>query len=108
MGKVFYAVTASITDPATARAYRDWLEGGHADAVIAGGAESARVVELDSEGTHRIETQYVFPSRAAFEAYEAGPAVELRADGRRRFAEGVVFERRVGEIVFTHAAGDSD
>ena len=108
MAKVYYAVTASIADPATARAYRDWLAGGHVDAVIAGGAESARVIEVDSDGAHRIETQYVFTSREAFEAYEAGPAVELRADGRRRFAEGVAFERRVGEVVSVHTAADVD
>jgi len=106
MPKLFYAVTATINDRATARDYLAWLAEGHTAAVIDGGAESARVIVLDhDDGANdeaaptRIETQYVFPSREAFAAYEAGPAIPLREEGKRRFAtRGIAFERRSGKI----------
>jgi len=102
MPKLFYAVTASIEDDATATEYLDWLTQGHVAQVLKGGAESALIVRL-ARFAHdqpvRLETQYVFPSREAFDAYEQGPAIELREDGRQRFADrGVSFERRVGEF----------
>ncbi len=103
MPKLFYAVTATIGDAALRDEYVGWLTGGHIEAVIAGGAESARLVVLDGDGPARVETQYVFPSRDVFEAYQAGPAVPLREDGVRRFGgRGVVFERRIGEVAAEH------
>lgn len=99
MPAFFYSVTATIEDPAVASEYAGWLLQGHTDAVLRGGALSARVIRLDGE-TRRIETQYVFPSRDIFADYEAGPAIALREEGRRRFAgRGVTFERRWGEIL---------
>lgn len=99
MSAFFYSVTATIEHPAVAREYTEWLLHGHTDAVIRGGALSARVIRLDDESI-RIETQYLFPSRGAFSDYEAGPAVELREEGRRLFAgRGVAFERRSGELL---------
>lgn len=116
MPAIIYTVTASIpaSDPAsaqaTAREFLGWLTGGHTAEVIAGGATSASVVVLDPEPDEqapptRIETRYRFPSRAAFDAYEAGPAIPLREDGRSRFGGRVAFERRVGEVIQEDAQG---
>jgi hypothetical protein len=35
-----------------------------------------------------VESRYLFESRAAFDAYEAGPGIALRADGTRLFPAG--------------------
>lgn len=110
MPAFIYTVTATIpaSDPAsgasTAREFIDWLTGGHTAEVIEGGATSATVITLDPDPDEqsppmRIETRYRFPSRAAFDAYEAGPAIPLREDGRSRFGGRVAFERRVGEAI---------
>lgn len=119
-GPVFYAVTATLPDEATAAEYSSWLADGHVQHVIRGGAESARVVRLDPDSTPspglagqaeapvrcRIETQYQFPSRAAFDRYVREVAPRLRADGLERFpaSRGVGFERRLGGVVGTWRA----
>ena len=98
--RILYAVTATLPDEAISREYIAWLEGGHVDAVIDGGAHSAMIVRLEGEPV-RIETQYIFPTRDVFVRYEQKHAPALRADGMQRFGSGrgVSFERRVGEIV---------
>jgi hypothetical protein len=78
-----YSVHAEFADEATRENYLDWLRDGHALAVVReGGALSAEVTLLDSGA---VESRYLFESRAAFDAYEAGPGVPLRADGARLF-----------------------
>jgi hypothetical protein len=107
MARVLYAVTATLPDRATLEEYVAWLEDGHVDHVIKGGAHSAMIVRLDPQargggaGPFRVETQYVFATRELFEQYEARHAPALRADGLKRFppARGVTMERRIGEIV---------
>ncbi|TVQ31080.1 MAG: DUF4286 family protein [Phycisphaeraceae bacterium] len=98
--RIFYAVTATLPDEATLCEYIAWLEGGHVEAVIKGGAHSVMIVRLEGEPV-RIETQYIFSTRERFEQYEQKHAPALRADGMQRFGSGrgVSFERRVGEIV---------
>lgn len=103
MAALFYAVTATLPSKEIAAEYVGWLEGGHVQDVIAGGASEAKIVRLDDEGggAVRIETQYTFPSRGAFQYYEKEHAPALREIGRDRFASrGVTFERRVGAIEF--------
>ena len=85
------------------RAYLDWLAGGHAAQVLAGGADRAEVVRLQGDSL-QVETRYRFPDRAAFDRYERDHAPALRADGLARFGEaGIRFERTVGTIL--HADG---
>lgn len=52
---------------------------------------------------HRAEVRYMFDSEAAFRAYEAGPAVSLRAEGIALFGpeseHSVRFERTVGIVL---------
>lgn len=99
MGRIVYSVVATLPDPRMLDEYVAWLTGGHVDGVIEGGALSGEVVRLDGEGL-RVESRYVFADRAAFERYEREFAPALRADGAARFGNaGVVFERRVGEVM---------
>lgn len=99
---VAYTVTATLPDERTLAAYLDWLRSGHVQAVLAAGALEARIVQLiEPARPLRVQTRYVFASRAAFEAYERERAPALRAEGLARFgpAAGVAFTRELGEIV---------
>lgn len=62
--------------------------------LFSGGAVSAEMIRLDrDDGKAAVQASYLFPSRTAFDAYCAGPALELRADGLKRFADtGKVLE----------------
>ena len=78
-----YTVRSEFPDAATRARYLEWLCGGHAAALVSeGGALRAEVAELDDGA---VEARYTFASREAFDAYEAGPAIALRADGAVRF-----------------------
>ncbi len=94
-----YSVRIEVPDEAMASELLDWLEHDHASDVVRAGALMAEVVRLDGEQPV-IETRYHFASREAFEAYEAGPAVLLRAEGRERFGpeRGVKMIRSVGVV----------
>ncbi|WP_189168467.1 DUF4286 domain-containing protein [Pilimelia anulata] len=92
-----YTVRAEFELPERRRDYLSWLADGHAADVVAAGAAEARVITLDER---TVEVRYLFPSASAFAAYEAGPAVALRADGAARFGTpDVRFSRSTGEVV---------
>ena len=104
--KLVYTVTAECPDEATAADFLAWLTNGHlADVIRVGNAEAAQAIRLDplpgeAPGSPiRIESRYIFPSRAAFEAFDTGPAKALRAEGIALFADArnVKFSRRTGE-----------
>ena len=102
--RICYTVTATLPDEEVSRSYLRWLEDGHVDAVVDGGAHSAMIVRLerDSPGDpHRVQTVYVFPTREAFDGYVRHTAPALREDGVRRFGSvaGVSFTRTIGEVV---------
>lgn len=103
MTRILYVVTATLPDEATAREYVAWLEDGHVDQVINGGAHSGMIVRLDGAAGERprVETHYVFSTREMFDQYVAKHAPALRAEGLKKFPaeRGIVFERRLGEIV---------
>lgn len=103
MTAIAYTVRATLPDDAAADRYISWLEDGHIDAVIKGGAHSAMIVRLDREGPGdrpRVEVRYIFSTRAAFEGYVREHAPALRADGLKHFGpeSGVAFERSTGEV----------
>jgi len=80
---VVYSVRAEFADPGTRDRYIEWLREGHSMAVVReGGALSGEVTVLEDGA---VESRYLFGSRAAFDAYEAGPAVALRAEGALHF-----------------------
>lgn len=101
--RIAYDVTATLPDEATAAEYIAWLEDGHLDKVIEGGAHSAMIVRLDGPagGSVRVETRYVFSTRENFDRYVEKFAPALRAEGLKRFPAGsaVAFERRTGVIL---------
>jgi hypothetical protein len=93
-----YSVRSEFSDPQTRQRYLDWLTGGHAQALITeGGALRAEVALLD-DGS--VETRYLFASREAFAAYEAGPAVALRADSVAKFppSDAIRTTRSIGDL----------
>jgi hypothetical protein len=80
--------------------YVAWLEDGHLQAVLDGGAVRAALVVLDGDGApFRVQSKYRFPSRDAFKTYEREVAPALRAAGVSGFAaRGVTFERSLGVV----------
>lgn len=116
MAPIRYTVFAHCPDQATADDFIAWLAHSHVAQVIAGGASEARIVQLDPETAAsateasatavEIAVEYVFPSRAAFDAYQRGPAPALRAEGIALFVEGrsVRMSRTVGCIAHTRNA----
>jgi hypothetical protein len=93
---VVYSVRAEFPDAATRERYVEWLRDGHCQAVVrAGGALSGEVTVLP-DGS--VDSRYVFGSQADYDAYEAGPAVAMRADGALRFPpeSGVSLTRTLG------------
>ncbi len=86
---IVYTVVAEFAEPATRQRYVEWLRDGHALSMVRdGGALSAEVTVLDDEngcpgGT--VEARYLFASRADFESYQAGPAIQLGAERDRQF-----------------------
>ena len=101
---VAYTVVATFPDVRARDEYIEWLEDGHIDQVIKGGAHSASIVTLDRTDPVdpiRVEVRYVFSTRAMLDRYLEHHAPALRAEGLARFgpARGISFHRTVGEIV---------
>jgi hypothetical protein len=70
---------------------------------MAGGASGVRIVlpdRVSDTSPATVETQYVFPSRKAFDTYVRDHAPALRADGLKHFPpeSGVTYERQVAEV----------
>ncbi len=86
-----YSVRSRFTNAATRAEFIAWLAGGHLADVVKAGALDAELVELEPErdapvdAPGDVESRYHFASREAYEAYAAGPAVALRAEGMAKF-----------------------
>lgn len=92
--EIVYEVRARFTSSALRERYLAWLRDGHLEAVVMAGALEGEVrVSEDA-----VISRYRFASRAAFDAYEAGPAIALRAEAKPMLAEGMTFERSVHEV----------
>lgn len=103
MPKLLYTVRATCRDIPQRGRFLSWLAPEHVLAVQAGGAESVRIVLPDratATAPAVVETQYVFPSRKAFDTYVRDHAPALRADGLKHFPpeSGVTYERQVAEV----------
>ena len=120
MPAILYTVRATCPSIQVRGRFLSWLSPNHIMQVIAGGADSARIILPDRanddapespepaggepvESVERaavVETQYVFPSRKAFDTYVRDHAPALRADGLKHFPpeSGIIFERQVSEI----------
>lgn len=109
MSAILYTVRTTCPSVQVRGRYLAWLSPNHIAQVLAGGATSARIVLPDRisdpvrpEPVERaiVETQYVFPSRKAFDTYVRNHAPALRADGLKHFPpeSGLTHERQVAEI----------
>ena len=103
MPSILYTVRATCPTLQVRGRFLAWLAPGHLLQVKAGGATTVRVVLPEHAGGTApavVETQYVFPSRKAFDAYIRDQAPALRADALKHFPResGVTFERQVAEI----------
>ena len=103
MPTILYTVRATCPSVQVRGRVLAWLAPGHLLQVKAGGATTVRVVLPDRAGGSApavIETQYVFPSRTAFDTYLRVHAPALRADAMKHFPpeSGVTFERQIAEI----------
>jgi len=98
MPAIVYSVFATFQDAALAVDWLRWLREGHIAAVLAGGASDAEIVQLD-EPPLSFEVRYHFASREAFARYERDHAPQLRAEGSKRFPEGITYRRAVGTVV---------
>jgi hypothetical protein len=100
MSELSYTVAATFTDPALAGSWLRWLRQGHTADVLAGGATSAEIVQMDGTPLS-FEVRYRFPSRDAFSTYEQQHAPRLRAEGLKLFPpeKGVTYRRTLGEIL---------
>ena len=106
-----FTVTATTTDPAEAQRFIDWLSpdpakgtAGHAADVVSSGGHSAQIVRINPKTPGDpivVDCRYLFESAEAFAAYENGPAVPLRAEGRELFPPDgpLKLVRTVGEVV---------
>ncbi len=104
MSRIAYTVSASFDDESVRDEFIAWLEDGHVDAVIKGGAHSATIVKYDPEepgNPFAAEARYVFSTREMFDRYVEHYAPALREEGLQRFGpeRGVRFCRSIGEIV---------
>ncbi len=111
MPTILYTVRVTCATVQIRGRFLSWLTPNHVRQVMAGGATSVRIVLPDREnesGTAglelatraAVETQYVFPSRKAFNDYLREHAPALRADAMKHFPpeSGVVFARQIAEI----------
>jgi hypothetical protein len=103
MPHILYTVRATLPTLPQRGRFLAWLVPDHVLAVKAGGATAVRVVLPDrpsDQVSATVETQYVFPSRKAFDTYLRDHAPALRADGQKHFPpeSGITYERQVAEI----------
>lgn len=103
MPTILYTVRTTCPSPEIRGRFLAWLAPNHLVQVKAGGATAARVILPDRANQTApavVETQYVFPSRKAFDSYIRDHAPALRADAMNHFPpeSGVTFERQVAEI----------
>lgn len=105
MDAIAYTVIAETASKDAAAAFESWLGGGHIADVVSAGAESGHLVgvEDDGSGMNRFEVRYIFGSQAKFDAYEAGPAAQFRAQGIALFGPEsrypIKFRRTVGRVL---------
>jgi hypothetical protein len=103
MPEILYTVRATCPSVQIRGRFLSWLSPNHVLQVKAGGASAVRIVlpePASASGPATVETQYVFPSRKAYDAYLRDHAPALRSEALQHFpaASGVTWERQVAEI----------
>ena len=97
-----YTVQATFVDGDLAQEWLNWLEAGHCQEVLDGGATRVEVLEIAGH-QHTFEVRYDFPNPETFAAYEDNHAPRLRDEGLARFptARGVRYARSTGVVRFS-------
>ena len=103
MPAILYSVRVTCPSVQVRGRFLSWLSPNHILQVKAGGATAARVILPDRASDTApavVETQYVFPSRKAFDTYIRDHAPALRSDALHHFpaASGLTWERQVAEL----------
>ncbi|MDI1319950.1 MAG: DUF4286 family protein [bacterium] len=103
MPTILYTVRTTCPSIQVRGRFLAWLSPNHILEVMKGGATGVRIVLPDRASDTApavVETQYVFPSRKAFDEYVRDHAPALRADGLKHFPpeSGITSERQVAEI----------
>ena len=103
MPEILYTVRATCPSIQVRGRFLSWLSPNHVAGVLQGGATAVRIVLPDRAGETApavVETQYVFPSRKAYDTYIRDHAPALRTDALKHFPaeSGVTWERQVAEI----------
>jgi hypothetical protein len=103
MPAILYSVRVTCPSIQIRGRFLSWLSPNHILQVKAGGATAARVVLPDRANETApavVETQYVFPSRKAFDTYVRDHAPGLRSDALKHFPpdSGVTWERQLAEV----------
>lgn len=99
--RFLYSVRSRFSNHEARAEFIAWLADGHLADVVKAGALDAELVEFEpdpergSDAPGDVESRYHFASREAYEAYAAGPAVALRAEGMARFppSRGIAMTR---------------
>lgn len=91
--KILYEVTIAVA-PDVRADYLRWLRP-HMDAMLVfDGFESAHMF-FNADDENEIVCHYVLRDMAAMDAYLAGPAADMRADGVRHFGDKISARRRI-------------
>lgn len=90
---ILYEVVIT-TDPSVRADYLAWLRLHMEEMLEFDGFLSAEMF-VDSENGDEFTCHYRLRDMAAMEAYLAGPAKEMRADGVRRFGDKISARRRI-------------
>ena len=100
MSDFVYTVHCQIKDDNKIDEWLGWLKGGHIADVMAGGAQSAKIIQLDDE-ENSFQVQYIFANRETFERYEREFAPALRDEGLKLFPQedGFSYQRSTGQIL---------
>ncbi|HOP20004.1 MAG TPA: DUF4286 family protein [Amphiplicatus sp.] len=91
--EILYEVVVTIAPEARA-AYLDWLKPHVEEILTFDGFLEANIYQ-DPDAPNEITSSYRLRDRAAIEAYLAGPAARMRADGLKRFGEKMSARRRI-------------
>lgn len=94
---LIYEVNLAV-DPGAAPGYAVWLRGHIPEVLASDGFLSAAWLDVEAEPGDpcvRWCVQYHVRDRTALDAYFAGPAQRLRADGQEKFGGGFEAARRV-------------
>ncbi|MEM8770796.1 MAG: DUF4286 family protein [Pseudomonadota bacterium] len=100
MSSILYEVVITVT-PQIRSAYLEWLKSHIEQMMRIDGLLSAEIL-TNTENENEISCYYRLRNQAAMDAYLAGPAQDMRADGVNRFGNAFSARRRILCSFLTH------